>query len=465
MTQARIRVFLLWLADAACLAAVWFAVVKGYHAIGLGSYELADYLRVWPVLLVWTFLNTIFKLYHGYWLYPSVPLSPVEEFRRLTGSALITHGLVMTVLGFAHEEAAISRFVLSMSCTLSILFAQSARNAMRHLMIKLGIGQIPVVLVGSGASAERIASLVPGNAYLGLRIVGTFDHAGKTTGSLPRLGGLDDVVPYSQAHDIKIMLACEDERLFRNQLRAFSEWFQHVIYLPASGMFPVYGSRAVSLDGVGGVELVNQSRMKLLRVQRFLLDRTLALVLCVLTLPLFAVVAAAIGLSGTGGVFFRHHRLGKRGRPIKVWKFRSMYADADERLARLLASDPAAAKEWAANHKLKNDPRITPLGKFLRKTSIDELPQLFNVICGDMALIGPRPIVEAEVAHYGKAWEIVSSVKPGITGLWQACGRSTTSYERRVALDVEYILNWNPWMDLWILLRTFFSVLAMKGSC
>ena len=142
-----------------------------------------------------------------------------------------------------------------------------------------------------------------------------------------------------------------------------------------------------------------------------------------------------------------------------------MYRDADERLKKLLASDPRASEEWARHFKLDKDPRITPLGRFLRKTSLDEIPQLFNVIFGDMALIGPRPIVEEEVTYYGNSFKIFSSVKPGVTGLWQVSGRSNTDYAQRVALDTYYVLNWSPWMDLWILVRTVYAVFLMRGAC
>jgi len=142
-----------------------------------------------------------------------------------------------------------------------------------------------------------------------------------------------------------------------------------------------------------------------------------------------------------------------------------MYADAEERLKKILAEDPSAAAEWKANFKLRNDPRVTPLGRCLRKTSLDEIPQIFNVLGGTMALVGPRQIVEAEVPYYGKSYAIFSSVKPGMTGLWQVSGRSGTDYARRVALDTQYALNWSPWLDIWILFRTVIAVLTMRGSC
>ena len=141
-----------------------------------------------------------------------------------------------------------------------------------------------------------------------------------------------------------------------------------------------------------------------------------------------------------------------------------MYADAPKRLEAILGSDPGAKAEWEQNFKLNNDPRITPVGRFLRMTSLDEIPQLFNVFLGEMAIVGPRPIVSDEVGHYGNRYDLFSRVKPGLTGLWQVSGRSDTSYAHRVSLDCYYVLNWNPWMDLWIVMRTVSSVLLMRGA-
>ena len=140
------------------------------------------------------------------------------------------------------------------------------------------------------------------------------------------------------------------------------------------------------------------------------------------------------------------------------------YADADKKLEALLASDAQLALEWRTNFKLNNDPRITPLGRFLRKSSLDELPQLFNVIRGEMAIIGPRPIVEAEKEYYGEAYEAMSMVKPGISGYWQISGRSDVSYERRVELDLFYVFNWSIWFDLYIMMMTVVEVLRCRGA-
>lgn len=181
--------------------------------------------------------------------------------------------------------------------------------------------------------------------------------------------------------------------------------------------------------------------------------------------PVFAMIAFLVRRDG-GPVFYAHTRIGQNGLGFGCLKFRSMRTDSAEALAALLASDPAARAEWEATRKLRNDPRITRIGRFLRKTSLDELPQLINVLRGEMSLVGPRPVVAAELAEfYGAAAAHYMSVRPGITGLWQVSGRSDTSYAQRVALDVAYASQPSLWSDIKILARTPVVVLARKGAC
>jgi lipopolysaccharide/colanic/teichoic acid biosynthesis glycosyltransferase len=194
------------------------------------------------------------------------------------------------------------------------------------------------------------------------------------------------------------------------------------------------------------------------------LDVMIALFTLVFVLPLMAVIALAIFLQDGGSVLFSHRRVGRGGKPFSCYKFRSMAADAEARLTELLERDPVAREEWARDHKLRDDPRVTPLGAFLRRSSLDELPQLFNVLQGTMSLVGPRPIVDAEISRYGKRFCHYCAVKPGITGLWQVSGRNDVSYRTRVALDCLYAKSQSPALYLWIVIVTIPAVLSRKGS-
>jgi len=185
----------------------------------------------------------------------------------------------------------------------------------------------------------------------------------------------------------------------------------------------------------------------------------------IITLPITIPIAIIIKLTDGGSIIYGHERVGKDGKKFKVLKFRSMYMDADKKLKEILENDPQAKEEWEKTFKLKNDPRITPIGKFLRKTSLDELPQFINVLKGEMSVVGPRPVVEEELKKYYKdKAELYKSVKPGVTGYWQVEGRSDTDYEERIKMDEYYIKNRSFLMDLKIILKTIKVMITGKGA-
>ena len=190
-----------------------------------------------------------------------------------------------------------------------------------------------------------------------------------------------------------------------------------------------------------------------------LFDLLFSLLFLITFLPLFIIISLVIKLSSKGPIFFLQKRIGKNNIPFKCIKFRTMYPEAKDILENLLVKDLVLKREFEATHKIKNDPRITPIGKLLRRTSLDELPQFINVLRGEMSIIGPRPIVKEEKKKYGRNFKKVSLIKPGITGLWQVSGRNNLTYKRRVMLDLKYVENYNLIMDLRILFRTFGVIL------
>ena len=194
------------------------------------------------------------------------------------------------------------------------------------------------------------------------------------------------------------------------------------------------------------------------------LNQLLALLILVLLAPVMGVVAFLIWRRDGAPVLFAHYRVGHDGKLFRCMKFRTMYRDAERMLSELLAKDPAARAEWQREQKLLRDPRVTPIGHFLRRTSLDELPQLFNVLRGEMSLVGPRPITVSELTRYGRVRWHYLSVRPGMTGLWQVSGRNNTSYDERVALDRRYVEERSVWMNLQILLKTVKVVVARDGA-
>ncbi|MBR2838270.1 MAG: sugar transferase [Kiritimatiellae bacterium] len=442
MTEARLRVLALMLTDAVTMAAVWAFDVWAYWAMGFGRYRYGweFYLRLWPALVAFIVVNVAFRLYQGRMSYPAAPVSPVEEMRRLIASAFLTHVGVVAYIALTNQTMKeTSRVVTVFSGVFTALLAQPMRDLARLAMSRFRAFRIPAAVVGPAPAAERLSEALAGDPYAGFRPVG------------------ESARPH-------VLFSCEEMDGFRAHYPGYAQRYSHIEYLPVAGALPLAGAKPISVDGRGGIEFASQRRMRLLQFEKSLLDKSLALLVFVCSLPLFVLIPLLVKLTSRGPVFYRHSRLGKRGRPLRVWKFRTMYADADRRLEAILASDPAKRAEWEANFKLADDPRVTPLGRFLRRTSLDEFPQLFNVFAGDMTLVGPRPIVEGEVHYYGDDYATFSSVKPGVTGLWQASGRSDTDYARRVALDIHYILNWSPWLDLWILKKTFAAVVFMRGA-
>jgi lipopolysaccharide/colanic/teichoic acid biosynthesis glycosyltransferase len=209
---------------------------------------------------------------------------------------------------------------------------------------------------------------------------------------------------------------------------------------------------------------IAKARSRNISLGKILFDKAFAAAALITVAPLFVAIAVALRLGDPGPVLYKHKRIGHNGRPFDCYKFRSMRVDGDKRLARVFEIDPIARADWAADQKLENDPRIHRVGHFLRKTSLDELPQFWNVLKGDMSIVGPRPIVEDEIARYGSQFAHYCAVRPGITGAWQVGGRNLTSYSHRVALDVDYVRNATFLDDLRIILKTVVVVLKQKGA-
>jgi Undecaprenyl-phosphate galactose phosphotransferase WbaP len=194
------------------------------------------------------------------------------------------------------------------------------------------------------------------------------------------------------------------------------------------------------------------------------LDIVLGGGLLLVLLPLLVLIAVGVWRSSSGPIIYSQPRAGRRGKPFRFYKFRSMVTNSEEFLTSFLESNPGAKSQWEEFQKLEDDPRITPFGRFIRRSSLDELPQLWNVLKGDMSLVGPRPCMVDQRVLYGRHWVAYCAVRPGLTGLWQVSGRNKLTYQQRVALDVDYIRRWSPWLDIKILLRTVRVVLTGDGS-
>ncbi|MDZ4802829.1 MAG: sugar transferase [Bryobacteraceae bacterium] len=217
------------------------------------------------------------------------------------------------------------------------------------------------------------------------------------------------------------------------------------------------------IQRLGPLEFPAMALVRARRIKRAM-DVVFAVIALVVAAPLFMAIALALVLESGRPILFRQERVGRGNTRFFILKFRSMVADADAVLARYLESDVEAWREWETTRKLRNDPRVTRVGRFLRRTSLDELPQLWNVLRGEMSMAGPRPITETEIRRYGAAFPFYQLIRPGLTGLWQVSGRNDTTYRRRVELDVQYVRRWSPWLDVTLLFRTARVVFVGKGA-
>jgi Undecaprenyl-phosphate galactose phosphotransferase WbaP len=247
-------------------------------------------------------------------------------------------------------------------------------------------------------------------------------------------------------------------------IKTHASHFPHVLFVPDMDGLPSLWNRTYDYGGQLGIGLEVGLLMPLPRLLKRITDLIIVIVGGLCCLPLIVAIALLIKCSSPGPIIFRQERIGFRGCRFQAYKFRTMVAEADKVLESYLAANPKMREEWENDHKLKNDPRVTRIGRWLRKTSLDELPQLWNVLRGEMSLVGPRPIVKEEVIKYGEGYDLYTKVVPGITGLWQISGRNNISYTTRVRLDSYYVRNWSPWMDFYILARTIRVVLNGAGA-
>lgn len=346
-----------------------------------------------------------------------------------------------------------------------VIFAAAAtafNRFAKYLLNYVGVWGLPIVVIGDGPSAAEAEAALTSDSLLGYRFVGRVDPdaALSATGTLR----LWPVLNRYGANRLLVALDGDGDKQRRVIECALREGVPFAM-VPQPHAFPAFAFEATRFFGQNPMLLSYRNGLSrpVSRMVKAAIDITLAALLLILSSFLFLILAVASRLDG-GPMLFSHRRVGAGGRPFYCLKFRTMVVDADRVLEEALARDPALAAEWEATRKLVDDPRVTRLGRFLRKTSLDELPQLINVLRLEMSLVGPRPIVESEVPLYGEAIAQYYATRPGLTGLWQVSGRSNTSYARRVQLDVWYVNNWTVWNDIAVLFKTIPAVLRRQGA-
>ena len=383
-----------------------------------------------------------------------------SELRQiLIGSAFAL--LLNTSLGFLLDGGP-SRVLFVATWVMLPIALVSMRHLVRAGLDRTGLWRIPTLLVGDGETARATIMALTSETGLGYEFVGQIGLAAMAT----RSGSPSWRAMLKQYKARLVVVAVDHEgRPNRSIVDALVREAVPFAIVPPSDGLPVVDCERTYFFSHDTVLLSYRNNLlePVARLAKIAFDLAAAVVLLLILLPVLVAIAVAVKLDG-GPVFYSHKRIGAGGKTFGCMKFRSMCVNGDQVLRELLARDPAAEAEWVTTQKLRNDPRVTRVGKILRKTSLDELPQLFNVLRLEMSLVGPRPIVEKEVHHYGDALAYYMEARPGLTGLWQVSGRSDTTYAERVHLDTWYVKNWTLWHDIAILAKTIPAVLQRRGA-
>jgi Undecaprenyl-phosphate galactose phosphotransferase WbaP len=402
-------------------------------------------------------------------LYPGIALNPVVELQAIFKSVSVSFLFFAAATFFQHDAIAYSRIVVLVAWLLSLVFVSLGRFLLRKFCTGREWWTGTAVIFGSAKLGAQLASSINNNPTLGLRVIGVLDqHADDSSYGSPGFLGdfsLGPVLANSCGVRYAILaLPGIAGNEVSEILDRHASGFQNILVVAENLGLSNLGVVPRDLGGVLGLEMNHRLLDPVPRVTKRALDFACAALLFAILSPLLIALWLGVRLSSRGPAFYRQQRIGENGETFYVYKFRTMVTNAADVLQRCLEHDPVLAEEWARDHKLRRDPRVTKIGRFLRKTSMDELPQLWNVLSGDMSLVGPRPIVDNEISKYGAKYKMYVRVRPGITGLWQVSGRNNTTYEQRVSFDDYYVRNWSVWLDLYILARTVNVVLTGDGA-
>jgi Undecaprenyl-phosphate galactose phosphotransferase WbaP len=451
------------LTDAAVLIFAFFASISVWM-LARPAADLHQFISYWPFLLL------CIVVYTAAGLYEVVGTNPVQELRRSVAGTSLAF-LIFTGSTFLLKETrGFPRGVALLTWLLVSMALPVARAATRSICGPRQWFGRRVVVLGAGKAGETVLRALQKSPGLGLKPVAVLDDRASDRADLrgvPILGGLA-LAPVLATkarlgYGILAMPGLSRARLLE-VLRKCGQAFDRVLVIPDLLGMSSLCVEATDLGGMLALEVRHNLLYLPARIVKRVLDLLAVMAMAPLLLPLFCVIGCLIKLTSRGPVFYGHTRIGQGSRVFKAWKFRTMVRNADTVLRRHLEANPALAEEWRLTQKLKDDPRVTPLGKLLRRASLDELPQLINVLTGEMSLVGPRPIISSEVEKYGEQYSCYCRVKPGITGLWQVSGRNNTTYGERVSFDQYYVLNWSVWLDLYILTRTVRTVLTGDGA-
>ncbi|WP_278912194.1 undecaprenyl-phosphate galactose phosphotransferase WbaP [Deinococcus wulumuqiensis] len=419
----------------------------------------------WSDSLIWVGFWILWRAYQG--LYPGYGRSPQTELRLHTVGTVQLLGAQLAA-AFAVHQLAPSALGLVLQWGLILVLALLIRYGLRSLLIRGGQYGRAISVIGAGQTAALTISHLRSNPAYGLNPVVAYDDNPALHGTLlegvPIVGTLDDALNAPRTAQALISIPGARAEVLQRVVNSVYAAYPSTWVVPDLFGVPNQALQPHNIGSIASLEIKNNLRSVQARFVKRMLDLLLSVVGLTLIFPILLIIALLIRLDSEGPAIYRAERLGRDGKAFPCYKFRSMYQNAEQRLVELLATDSDRRAEYEKYHKLRDDPRVTRVGAFLRKTSLDELPQLLNVVLGQMSLIGPRPYLPRERPKMGEAAQEILLVSPGMTGYWQVNERNESTFERRLDMDRFYIANWSTWLDAIILIQTVRVVLMGKGA-
>ena len=422
------------------------------------------------------FIPFILLLFAFMGLYPGIMIPAAEQVKKYSissffGFAIIVSFVLVSSLTESDPAAVIKSYtenslvIIAFLITFifSILLLPAFREFAKRKFCRFSWWGVPAVIYCTGNSADVIIEKLKNNKYLGYKPAVIIDAQSifpSVKNGIPVFPPENEI--NSILHDYNIKQAIISD--YKGEISSIMTSYRYTISVAKSQSSFTCSQQLKDIAGIIGFASTHNLTFKTNLFFKRLLDIFIILFFSPVILPVFIILMILTKITSRGPIFYGHKRVGKNGKEFRCWKFRSMCIDADKKLEEILANNPQMREEWEKERKFQNDPRVTKFGKFLRKTSLDELPQLINILIGQMSFVGPRPVTEPELTNYGEFKDYVLSVVPGLSGMWQTSGRSDTEYEERISLDLYYIQNWSIWLDIWILIKTIYVVVKGRGA-
>ncbi|MGB9716314.1 MAG: undecaprenyl-phosphate galactose phosphotransferase WbaP [Thermodesulfovibrionales bacterium] len=425
---------------------------------------LLTYWWVFPIYLFFFVYEGLLTKRFTFW----------DEIKHIWKASFFSTITIFSILFLGKIGIKYSRTVVVLTGALSFFIIPAIRLSAKRLLISIGLFRNKVIILGAGKTGQLVAKALKDEKNLGYKVAGFLDDdpgkVGRLIEGIKVHKGIDKVERYigrSGINSVIIAMPGAGKERLNHLINSLQHKAENILFIPDILGIAVLGTKIQHFfrEQAFALEIQNNLAKPLNIFLKRCFDFTLgSLFLALLILPII-LISLLIRIDSSGSPIFSQKRVGKKGKTFRCYKFRTMYEDAEERLLEIISNNEDIRKEWEKSWKLKDDPRVTRVGRFLRETSLDELPQLVNVIKGEMSLVGPRPVIQEEIdKYYRDSAELCFSVPPGITGLWQVSGRSNTSYDYRIALDSWYVRNWNLWLDIVIIFKTIKVILKREGA-